>query len=312
MTVDLDMMLDLRDLQVARDVQRRAEMGWFDVEFTMYGCAYYQNGERYYRVSAHDEKIYDFIENEQNLASDMYMLSRRYPVPTGMQEYIAVDIKKELAKEMAEAFPMEFFVMLEDLAKKAEESTAFGYLQDEMNKIEGTFDSKRLKRLHEESWYAYFRRKIAHEEYQQIKKWLHDEERSMEENVVAKDIFEKTFYAFAYEDNGQIKYVVNAGKGHIYQRKNELEKQGFFIAPLYENTCYYNYDVRLPEVRRIFEAEMHENLSTEYVRKMKDIYTKNTHIPTKEFAEYVCETREKYGEKAVETLRHYGVRWGII
>ena len=57
MTVDLDMMLDLRDLQVARDVQRRAEMGWFDVEFTMYGCAYYQNGERYYRVSAHDEKI---------------------------------------------------------------------------------------------------------------------------------------------------------------------------------------------------------------------------------------------------------------
>lgn len=56
MTVDLDMMLDLRDLQVARDVQRRAEMGWFDVEFTMYGCAYYQNGERYYRVSAHDRK----------------------------------------------------------------------------------------------------------------------------------------------------------------------------------------------------------------------------------------------------------------
>lgn len=71
MTVDLDMMLDLRDLQVALDVQRRAEMGWFDVEFTMYGCAYYQNGERYYRVSTHDEKIYNFIENEQNLASDM-------------------------------------------------------------------------------------------------------------------------------------------------------------------------------------------------------------------------------------------------
>lgn len=223
-----------------------------------------------------------------------------------------MDIKKELAKEMAAAFPVEFFVMLESLAKKAEESTAFGYLQDEMNKIEGTFDMKKLQKLHDEAWYAYFRRKITHEEYQMIKKWLHDEERSMEENVIAKDIFEKTFYAFAYEENDQIKYVVNAREGYIYQRKNELEKEGYFITPIYASTCYYNYDVRLPEVRKRFEAEMREKLNAEYVRKMKDIYTKNTHIPTKEFAEYVCETREKYGEKAVETLRHYGVRWGII
>ena len=31
MTVDLNMMLDLRDLQVAMDVAKRAELGWFDV-----------------------------------------------------------------------------------------------------------------------------------------------------------------------------------------------------------------------------------------------------------------------------------------
>ena len=40
MTVDLNMMLDLRDLQVAMDVAKRAELGWFDVEFTMYGTCF--------------------------------------------------------------------------------------------------------------------------------------------------------------------------------------------------------------------------------------------------------------------------------
>ena len=41
MTVELDAMMELRDLQVAMDIAHRAEMGWFDVEFTMYGCCYF-------------------------------------------------------------------------------------------------------------------------------------------------------------------------------------------------------------------------------------------------------------------------------
>ena len=62
MTVDLNMMLDLRDLQVAMDVAKRAELGWFDVEFTMYGTCFSQDGQRYFRVSAQADKIYDWIE----------------------------------------------------------------------------------------------------------------------------------------------------------------------------------------------------------------------------------------------------------
>ena len=64
MTVDLNMMLDLRDLQVAMDVAKRAEMGWFDVEFTMYGTCFERCGKRYFRVSADAARIYDFIETK--------------------------------------------------------------------------------------------------------------------------------------------------------------------------------------------------------------------------------------------------------
>lgn len=65
MTIDLNMMIDLRDMQVALDVAQRAELGWFDIEFTMYGCAYWQNGKRYYKLSAYNEKIYDFSTKQR-------------------------------------------------------------------------------------------------------------------------------------------------------------------------------------------------------------------------------------------------------
>ena len=50
-----------RDIQAASEVARRAELGWFDVEFTMYGSAYLENGKRYYQVSAEAEKIYEIL-----------------------------------------------------------------------------------------------------------------------------------------------------------------------------------------------------------------------------------------------------------
>lgn len=315
MTVDLDMMLDLRDVQVARDVQRRAEMGWFDVEFTMYGCAYQKNGERYYRVSAQEEKIYEYIENEEKddvLASDICILSRKYPVPTGMQEYISADVKVELAKEMAEKYPLDFFVLLEKLAQEAEENTAWDYLRAKMSKLEGTFDLTAFVRFRQEIRYAYFHRKINAENYHILLQMVAAEERYMEENIIVKDIFEKTFYAFAYEANNKLNYVINARKGHIYQKKAELEQRGIYTTPLYMETCYYNYEVRLPDVRKIFEEHMRNYLNRDYFDFMRQLYTKNEQISGEKFANELKLAEKCYGKAAADTLRHYAVRWGIM
>lgn len=40
MTGNLDMMMKFRDLRVAEAIGKKAALGWFDVEFTVYGCAY--------------------------------------------------------------------------------------------------------------------------------------------------------------------------------------------------------------------------------------------------------------------------------
>lgn len=77
-------------------------------------------------------------------------------------------------------------------------------------------------------------------------------------------------------------------------------------------TCYYNYEVRLPDVRKIFEQHMREYLNYDYFNFMRQIYTKNEQISVEKFAEELKTAERCYGSDAADTLRHYAVRWGIM
>lgn len=315
MTVDLESMMDMRDVQVALDVAKRAELGWFDVEFTMYGCAYWEGGKRFYRVSAFDEKIYDFIEGgakKDVFPTDICVLSRKYPVPTGMREYIALDVKKELAMEMAEQFPPGFFTLLEQLAREAVEDRALPWLLGQKEQVAGCFDLQKMRRFQEMVDHAYTCRKLRQESYADLRAWIAEERKSMEENSMAKDIFEKTFYAIAYQDESGLKHIINARRGYIYQKKHALEQQGIFVSPIYAETYYYNYTLRLPQIRQMFEAEARAYLDQAYLSDLQSIFRHNDQLSEKDFADHLQNTLEQYGPKAQQTLRHYGHRWGIL
>ena len=62
MTGDLNILMQVRNKKVSKDmnvrvaeeVGEKAELGYFDTEFTMYGCAFLnpQDGKMYYKVSS--------------------------------------------------------------------------------------------------------------------------------------------------------------------------------------------------------------------------------------------------------------------
>lgn len=316
MTVDLDSMMDMRDVQVALDVARRAEMGWFDVEFTMYGCAYGEDGKRFYRVSAFDEKIYDFIEGSAKkdvFPTDLFVLTRKYPVPTGMREYIALDVKKELAAEMAEQFPSEFFVMLAQLAREAAEDRALPWLLAQQEQVSGCFDLKKMRRFQEIVDYAYTCRKLRQESYAELAAWIAEEKKSMEENVIAKDIFEKTFYAIAYKnEDGALTYLDNAQKATVYAKKYALESQGRFVTPVFAQTYWYNYTVRLPQIHSRFLSALHDTVNSDYLALLEKISAHNDRLSPGDFQKRLDYAAQQFGELAAGTLGQYGRRWGII
>lgn len=315
MTVELDAMMELRDLQVAMDIAHRAEMGWFDVEFTMYGCCYFKGDQRYYRISSEAEKIYSFIEastREGLLPSDIQTMTKRCPVPVGMKEALAKEVKISLAKHMQQVFPQPFFTYLAETAEMATDDSAMPILAAEWEKVEGSFDERRLHDFQMLVDYAYGCRKITSSQYDLINRWTAEEHRSMEDNPIDKDIFEKTFYGIAYETPAGIAYLDNACSAQIYQQKDLLEHQGVFVTPVFAETYWYNYTLRLPAVRQRFDQALHQFFTEDYLALLRAISRHNDKVSSRSFHKRLADAEAQFGAKAAETLRHYGYRWGIL
>lgn len=312
MTGRLGLMMKLHDAQVADDVRRMAELGYFDTEFTMYGCAYMENDRRYYKISPNAEDIYSFIEksNLQSIfPSNVYEYTKKCPVPAGMKEVIAQDVKMELAKKIRDSFPEEFFVMLANLAGDVTDDSAAEYMWSMVDELEGVFDIERLRRFEEQMEYIYTCRKITWETFKNLRVWLKDERKSMLENFETKDIFEKTIYGMMYLDGDRMRYVENARMEYVYERLYDVESKGGMATPIFKRTYWYNYSYRLADVMQDYKKTLRGYYDRTYLDELEKL--RRTDANRDLFIDTYRSVKKLYGDKAGETLLRYGNRWGI-
>lgn len=312
MTGRLGLMMKLHDAQVADDVRRMAELGYFDTEFTMYGCAYVESDRRYYKISPNAEDIYSFIEksNLQSIfPSNVYEYTKKCPVPAGMKEVIAQDVKMELAKKIRDSFPEEFFVMLANLAGDVTDDSAAEYMWSMVDELEGVFDIERLRRFEEQMEYIYTCRKITWETFKNLRVWLKDERKSMLENFETKDIFEKTIYGMMYLDGDRMRYVENARMEYVYERLYDVENKGGMATPIFKRTYWYNYSYRLADVMQDYKKTLRGYYDRTYLDELEKL--RRTDANRDLFIDTYRSVKKLYGDKAGETLLRYGNRWGI-
>lgn len=312
MTGRLGLMMKLHDAQVADDVRRMAELGYFDTEFTMYGCAYVENDRRYYKISPNAEDIYSFIEksNLQSIfPSNVYEYTKKCPVPAGMKEVIAQDVKMELAKKIRDSFPEEFFVTLANLAGDVTDDSAAEYMWSMVDELEGVFDIERLRRFEEQMEYIYTCRKITWETFKNLRVWLKDERKSMLENFETKDIFEKTVYGMMYLDGDCMRYVENARMEYVYERLYDVESKGGVATPIFKRTYWYNYSYRLADVMQDYKKALRGYYDRTYLDELEKL--RRTDANRDLFIDTYRSVKKLYGDKAGETLLRYGNRWGI-
>lgn len=314
MTGNLMMMMKFRDLQVAEDVGKKAELGWFDVEFTMYGCAYLDRTDdrMRYKISSKEEDIYDFIElaaRDDIFPSKIETLTLKCPVPMGTKDLIANDVKKELAKELRKKYQKEFFVELYQIADEIQSNHAQATLWQETEALTGIFDEERLKQFEDLVEYCYGCRKLKKEEYRLLMQWLQEEKANMNEIVSSKDIFEKTLYGASYIENDVIKYVNNAKRGSVYKEIYEAEEKGFFVTPLYNRTYWYNYKYRLSDAIKDYKNVLKEVRGIKYQEKLQ-ILKADTLINHKQYKNKLQEIESTYGLDSASTMRRYLYRWG--
>lgn len=127
-----------------------------------------------------------------------------------------------------------------------------------------------------------------------------------------KDIFEKTFYGIAYEAPGGIAYMDNACSAQIYRPKDLLERQGIFVTPVFAETYWYNYTLRLPAVRQKFDQALRQFFTADRLSLLRAISRHNDKLSSKGFQERLTYAADRFGDQAAETLHHYGYRWGIL
>lgn len=315
MTADIKMMMELRDLQVARDVAQKAKLGWFNSEFSVFGCSYMLNNTCYYRISTKAEDIYDLIEQsaqKEIFPTNVINLTKSCPVPVGLKDYIELEFKHELAKHLQRLFSKDFFHYLETIANLASDDCGETILCQIQEKIVGRFDEELLDDFSCIVNYIFNCRKITSSQYCYFINWIKAERSCMEENILCKDIFEKTFYGIAYQAGETIKYYENAYKSSIYHKKYQLEQQGTFVSPIYSHTYWYNHSLRLSDIRKNFQNKLHTQISPDKFYKLEHLCNHNTKISSAEFNSYANEVEKKYGQTAKETFNHYGHKWGII
>lgn len=312
MTGNLQLLAKMHDKVVAEEVGKMAELGYFDVEFTMYGCAYLEDGKRYYKVSPEAADIYRFIERanlRKIFPSNVLQYTKKCAVPAGMKEVIAQDVKVELAKQFRDMFPVEFFEMLHTLAEQVTENSANAMLWQRVDELEGLFDIEKLRRFEELLDYMYSCRKVTTKEYEKLHAWLKDERKSMMENFETKDMFEKTMYGVLYMEGDRPRYVENARMEYVYEKLYGIETQGGIVTPVFAKTFWYNYSYRLADVIKDYKQELHQVFDKSYLEELEKIRRAPQHGQL--FDETLKKVVEEFGEKPAETLSRYGDRWGI-
>lgn len=325
MTGNLEILMQLRNakvqkdanIQAAEDIGKKAELGYFDVEFTMYGCAYLdrRTDMMQYRISSKAEDIFDYIEQAAQIdiyPSKVERLTLKCPVPMGVKELIAQDVKKELAKELRKKYSKAFFVELYELADGICSDHAEAILWEEAERIEGVFEEEPLRQLEELVHYTYSCKKIRQEVYQKLLKWIEDEQSNMDEDFVSKDIFEKVLYGIAYTEDGKLKYFSNAQRDHVYQKAYGLEAQGVFVSPLYHKTYWYNYIYRLNHVIKDYKDELKRVYNQAYLEKIAQIKGVANAEKREAFLKKLDEVAEQYGSDSADTMKRYGYRWGVL
>lgn len=307
----------MRDLKVSDDVGKMYELGRFDREFAMYGCAFLSEGKNHYLISAHPEKIYDFVQwcHQKGLCpTKVREIQENRPVPSGTREIIAQEIKIALARDIRQAYPKDFLLALEAYGQSIYSDEAAAKLSSLQDNLEGVFEEEKLAIFEGLLNFAYVSRTISTSTYGKLHNNLDMARRDMVDDVVAQDILERVFYGMAYEkQDGNLIYSVNAHREVLYKQKFALEEVGVLVTPIFVKTCWYNYQYPLQDVRRDYEQYLRGIYNRDYFCLLK---TLRKRLPESAqisaFQTGLWEAEKKYGQEATDLLGYYGHIWGIV
>ena len=292
-----------------------AALGKFEEEFIVYGCCYMEHGKKMYRVSTQILDIYRFRERclERGIQpSPVVSFLNRVLVPSGMQDSYLFQTRIQLAKNMQGMYSQEFLQKLTELAACENHDGAADIFYELQQKMIGCFDRDVVQLVEGLLICAYQQKKLTWTTYQEFRQWVNYLYSQMEDDVVIKKNFQRTFFGLAYH-NAQQKpcYYVNAQKSDVYKKREALMMQGILTTPIVQKTYYYAQQPDLRTVKELFKQQMAQWMDEEYWCYFERINQTSAAIPM-EIYRKLRQDVEKTGTDAEKAyLQMYGCIWTL-
>lgn len=304
-----------RDVECGMDVSRMVELGKFDKEFTVYGCAYRHEGETYFAVSEHADTIYRLREKLQLKGvcpSNVMNYHVATSVPAGEIDEIWQDIKWELAKKLMKTYPDSFLDMLNELIDRPAKNIAWPYLQQWQKDLEGRFLKDWLSLFDKLVEECYLAKQLDEKHYQLLYTWSKKIWQQMEDDPVVKDIHHRTLSGFAYSDKRKaIQFKINAQYTQVCRKRQELMNQGYVVTPIYSETFWFQTQTQFPPKQNEFREKLSEMLKP-CMELMKKLRKSESFIDKQLFALYYEKVNSLNNKFLQDTFKSYGYQWNCL
>ena len=147
--------------------------------------------------------------------------------------------------------------------------------------------------------------------YQQLKQWLTLNWRQMEDDILLKDINERTLHGIAYRQCGQICYQYDAQYALIYQRRQQLSAQGILTTPIYSQTYWFPTFSHFADIKKQFAAQLTQLLPP-CLTLLEAIRQLPSAIPFDYFSQIYQTVQKNYGPHATADFKRHAQRWNCL
>lgn len=305
-----------KDLMAANDFETAMKLGCFDKEFTYYGVGYLEvSGKVAYRISSQRGRLYQFIRESAGhniYPTPVVRYMKRCPAPSGHEEQIKVEAKRETAGKIRSLYNRTFFEALKPLSDISPSNRAYNLLKEQQDMLEGEYDESKLRLFENLVHVAVESKQLTIMAELEFDEWLKDIRKQMEDDIVAKGPYKKILTGFAYRGStDSVKYYYDAKPEVTFEAEAEYQKRRIFHTPVFQKEYWLKDTSAFFKVKKKFEQEMQAYLSEEYWNLLREIKAMPSVIDLSLFEEKAEQVKLECSEEAYNTLLSYGYRWNL-
>ena len=306
-----------RDDEVSDHVGAISKLRGFEVEFEVYGTAYWDGEDRHFLVSGNAETIHGYIvslikRGFHPLTPQVHR--ERLFVPAGWDDEVEKQVKLDCCVMLRDRYPERLWIEAAAVSQGRFNDAGTPILDEWRDELEGTFDADRLNLFATLTDLLYLRQSLSPYNYARFARWVEDEKGCLAPELGKRDIFSKEIYGFAYRTaGGPTKVVIDSvRKIASDRRKRILEQMDSVVTPIVRDKCWYNRTYRLADCRRDFKARLEVLFDDDAFELLERISALPVAVDSMRYLDVLGHLQGEHNAAALSAWEAWGRQWGIL